>query len=158
MFDPTTLTGFHTWLSLIAMVAGFVVVAGLLKSRDYMPWTVLFLVTAVATDVTGYLFPFNVMLPSHIVGAVSLLVLAAAILARYGFGAAGRWRWIHAASMVTAQYLLVFVAIAQLFAKVPALQALAPTPASPAFGVAQLLVLMVFGYIGLKTVRRSHLA
>ena len=153
MFDPTTLTGFHTWLSLIALVAGVFVVAGLLKSRDYMPWTALFLVTAVATDVTGYFFPVTGVLPSHIVGAVSLAALAAAIVARYGAAYRGLWRWIYAASMVAAQYFLVFVAVAQAFAKVPALNALGATPADPAFGVAQLVVLAVFIVLGLKAVR-----
>jgi len=39
-------------------------------------WTSIFLFTTVATSVTGYFFPFHKLLPSHILGAISLVLLA----------------------------------------------------------------------------------
>src|SRR5262245_39411469 len=57
MFDPTTLVGFHTWLSLVAMASGIYLVAGLLRGRVVRGWTAFYLVTAVATSVTGFGLP-----------------------------------------------------------------------------------------------------
>ncbi len=50
MFDPTTLVGFHTWLSLIALGAGLIVAAGLFRGQNHPTWTALFLATAVGTE------------------------------------------------------------------------------------------------------------
>ena len=44
----------HVALSLIALVAGLVVLFGLLKGRALGGWTELFLVTIVLTSVTGF--------------------------------------------------------------------------------------------------------
>ena len=41
-------------------------------------------------------------------------------------------------------YLNVFVLVAQLFQKVPALKALAPTQSEPPFAITQLVVLAMF--------------
>ena len=89
MFDPTTLVGFHTWLSLIALGAGLIVAAGLFRGQNHPTWTALFLATAVGTSVTGFLFPFSGVFPSHVVGGIALVVLAAAVLALYAFHLAG---------------------------------------------------------------------
>jgi hypothetical protein len=150
MFDPTTYTGFHTWLSLIALAAGFPVVAGMLAGRERRGWTVLFLVTAIGTSVTGFGFPFNGVLPSHVVGAVALVVLAIALVARYGRNLAGRWRAAYAVAMVVSVYLLAFVAVAQIFQKVPVLAAMPPT----SFAVAQLALLAGFALLTVRTVKR----
>src|SRR5271165_4445160 len=120
-------TLFHVALSLIGIGAGFVVVYGLLTSKMYDGWTKLFLVTTVATNVTGYLFPVHKLTPGHVVGLVSLIVLTFAILARYRHRLAGGWRRTYAITAVAALYLNVFVLIVQLFEKVPALKAVAPT-------------------------------
>ena len=127
MFDPTTLVGFHTWLSLIALAAGVVVVGGLLGGRSLPGWTGVFLAAAVGTSATGFLFPFTRFLPSHAFGVVALAALAVAILARYRFRLAGAWRWIYIVTAITNVYLLAFVGVVQAFQKAPALQALAPT-------------------------------
>ncbi len=153
MFNPTTLVGFHTWLSLIGIATGIPVVAALLANRTAAGWTAAFLITAIGTSVTGFLLPFTMVLPSHIVGALALVVLAVALAARFAFRLAGLWRGIYAACLVVSLYLLVFVGVAQAFAKIPALNALAPTPADPAFGAAQGVVLVVFGAIGFLSVR-----
>jgi hypothetical protein len=144
MFNPLTFVGFHTWVSLIALATGIVVVRDLLRGRSLPGWTAVFLATAVATSVTGFLFPFAGLLPSHVVGGIALATLGVAILARYRFRMAGRWRWIYAVTAIANVYLLAFVGVAQSFLKVPALHALAPTSSEVPFAVTQLLVLVVF--------------
>jgi hypothetical protein len=76
-------SGFQSVQALIGLGSGLVVVLGLLGGKRLDGWTALFLATTVATSATGFLFPFDHLLPSHIVGITSLLVLAVAILARY---------------------------------------------------------------------------
>jgi hypothetical protein len=121
-----------------------VVLYGLLTGRRLDGWTALFLVTTIATSVTGFGFPVEHLLPSHIIGFISLLVLAVAMLARYSFRLAGRWRGAYVVSAALALYLNVFVAVVQAFLKIPALKALAPTQKEPPFLVAQLAVLVLF--------------
>jgi hypothetical protein len=84
----------HVLISLIGIGSGFVAMYGLLIGKRLDGWTALFLVTTVATSVTGFGFPFDHLLPSHKVGITSLVALALAILARYGFHLAGARRWI----------------------------------------------------------------
>ncbi|MDX3807778.1 hypothetical protein ACXIUS_00985 [Bosea thiooxidans] len=147
MFDPTTLVGFHTWLSLIAIVAGFPVAAGLLHGHTKPGWTGVFLSTAFATSATGFALPAPGLLPSHVVGAISLVLIAAAGFALYAKMLEGAWRRIYAITAVLAFYLLIFVLVAQLFLKVPALHALAPTGSEPPFAIAQGIVLVVFAVL-----------
>lgn len=144
MFDPTTFTGFHTWLSLIAIVAGVPVTIGLLHGHTRPRWTGIFLSTAFATSATGFGFPFSGILPSHVIGAVSLLLVLVAALALYGRRLEGPWRRIYAITALLAFYLLVFVLVAQMFMKVPALHALAPSGSEPPFLIAELAVLAGF--------------
>jgi hypothetical protein len=140
----TTLTFVHVVLSLIGIFSGFIVMFGLFAGKRLDGWTAIFLVSTVATSVTGFLFPFHRFLPSHGVGIVSLIVLAVAILARYTFDLAGAWRRTYVISAMISLYLNVFVLVAQLFQKVPALKAMAPTQSEPPFLVAQLVVMAVF--------------
>jgi hypothetical protein len=72
----------HVLLSLVGIVPRFVVVFGLLALRGSDGWTALFLASTVATSLTGFGFPFHRLMPSHIVGVISLVVLAVAIVAR----------------------------------------------------------------------------
>lgn len=97
-----------------------------------------------ATSVTGFGFPFDRFQDSHWVGVLSLVVLAAAILARYVFHFAGAWRWVYALGVVLSLYFLVFVGVAQLFKKVPALAAMAPTLSEPPFAITQLALTAIF--------------
>ncbi len=145
----TTFTFVHVVLSLIGILSGLVVLAGLLAGKRLDGWTALFLVTTVLTSVTGFLFPFHKFLPSHGIGIVSLIVLAVAIVARYLRRLAGAWRKTYAISAVIALYLNVFVLIAQLFQKVPALKAMAPTQSEPPFLVAQLGCMALFVVLGI---------
>ena len=150
----TTLTFVHVVISLIGIVSGFVVVFGLLTAKRMDGWTALFLSTTAATSATGFLFPFHKFLPSHAVGIVSLVVLALATFGRYARHLAGAWKSIYAISAVVALYLNVFVLIVQLFLKVPALKALAPTQTEMPFKLVQLAVLLLFVVLGIfSTIR-----
>ena len=140
----TTFTKVHVVISLIAIFAGFVVAFGLLTRRRLDSWTALFLVMTLLTSVTGFFFPFHGFTPAIVVGVISLVVLAVAILARYGRHLTGGWRWIYVVTVMIALYLNVFVLIVQLFQKVPALKSLAPTQAEPPFQFAQLGALVIF--------------
>jgi hypothetical protein len=148
-----TFTLVHVVISLIGIVAGLVTLLGMLSARRLEGWTALFLTTTVLTSVTGFLFPFVQLLPSHIVGVLSLIVLAIAIVALYGYRLERSWRWIYVASAVLALYLNVFVAVVQAFLKMPSLNALAPTQASPVFMITQGIVLVIFVVLGALAVR-----
>jgi hypothetical protein len=154
--STSAFTLFHVVLSLVGIVAGIVVAAAMLGSKTANGWTALFLATTVLTSVTGFLFPTDQILPSHIVGVVSLLVLIIAIAAFYGYRLARSWRWIYVVSALVALYLNVFVLVAQAFQKVAVLNALAPTQSDPGFIVAQLIVLAIFVVLGVKVVRSFH--
>jgi hypothetical protein len=67
-----------------------VVLIGMLQSKPLEGWTALFLLTTVLTSVTGFFFPFAQFLPSHIVGVISLIVLALALIGLYVYRLAGR--------------------------------------------------------------------
>ncbi len=149
-------TLFHVLLSLIGIGAGFVVVFGLLASKRYDGWTKLFLATTVATSITGFMFPIHKLTPGHVVGVLSLIILTIAILARYRFGLAGGWRRTYAITSVIALYFNCFVLIAQLFEKVPALKALAPTQSEPPFQIAQLAALLLFAFLGVRAAMKFH--
>lgn len=154
----TAFTAAHVVLSLVGIFSGFVVVFGMLAAKRLDGWTALFLVTTAATSLTGFLFPFHKFLPSHATGIVSVLVLAVAIFARYRRHLAGGWQRTYAIAAVVALYLNVFVLIVQLFLKVPALHAMAPTQTETPFKLAQLAVLALFVVLGaLASVRfRNH--
>lgn len=154
MFDPTTFVGFHTWLSLVAIVAGFPVAASLLKGHVRPGWTGVFLSTAFATSATGYGFPFNGVLPSHIVGAISLLLVGIAGYALYARRLDGVWRRTYAITVMLTFYLLLFVLVAQLFSKVPALRAMAPTQSEPPFAISEGLLFVVFVVLTWLAARR----
>ena len=149
-----TFTIIHVVLSLIGIISGIIVAAGLLSSKRLDGWTILFLVSTLLTSVTGFGFPVERLLPSHVVGAISIVVLAVALYARYLRLMAGSWRPIYVVTAIAALYLNVFVLVVQLFLKVPALNALAPTQSEPPFAVAQLVVLAAFVVLGIATVKR----
>jgi hypothetical protein len=146
----------HIALSLIGIAAGFGVLYGFLVSRGSPSWTKVFLVFTILTSVTGYFFPAERVLPSHIVGAISLVVLAIAVAALYAFHLAGAWRATYVVTAVAALYLNTFVLVAQTFVKNPALKELAPTQSEPPFVITQALVLIAFVVLGFLAVRRFH--
>ena len=149
-------TQLHVAISLIGIVTGFVVVYGMYASKRFPGWTAIFLATTVLTDVTGYFLPFQKVLPSHIVGGISLVILAVSLWAVYGKRLAGHWRAAYVASAVAALYLNVFVLVVQAFLKVDALHRIAPTQQDPAFIIAQAVVLLAFVGIGFLTLKSFH--
>jgi len=140
----TILTLVHVVISLIGILSGLVVAYGFLTAKSPGGWTSTFLLSTVLTSVTGFFFPFHHLLPSHLVGLLSLISLAVAIFARYGRNLAGGWRRTYVVASMIALYLNVFVLVVQLFQKVPALKAMAPTQSEPPFVVTQVAVLALF--------------
>ncbi|HEY8901172.1 MAG TPA: hypothetical protein VIM61_12240 [Chthoniobacterales bacterium] len=151
-----TFTLVHVLISLAGIASGFVALGGWLAGRHLPGWRSIFLVTTVATSVTGFFFPFHGVTPGIAVGGLSLGVLAVAIFALRVKRAAGGWETVFLVAAVTALYFNAFVLVAQLFQHTPALKALAPTQSEPPFAVAQLLVLAVFVTLGVAAVRRMR--
>lgn len=143
-----TLTLIHVGISLVAILSGLVVVFGMLAAKPLEGWTMLFLVTTLATSVTGFFFPVQGFTPAHAFGIVSLAALSVAIFARYGKHLAGAWRKTFVISAVVSLYLNVFVLIVQSFLKIPSLTDLAPTQSEPPFQLAQAVVLALFIVLG----------
>jgi hypothetical protein len=148
MFDITTFTLIHVLLSLIGIFAGLIVAGGLVAGKRLDGWTGVFLVSTVLTNVSGFGFPFVSLLPSHIIGILSLIVLPVVIVARYWKHLAGGWRGVYVVGGVLALYLNVFVLLAQLFLRLPALIVAAQTQKEPPFLVTQLIVLALFIWLG----------
>ena len=146
----------HVIISLVGIFTGLVVLLGMLAGKWLDGWTKWFLITTVATSVTGFFFPFHGFTPAIGVGIISLLVLAVVIYARYPRQLAGHWRWIYVVTAVIALYLNVFVAVVQAFEKVPALKVMAPTQTEPPFKVTQLVVLALFVVLGIVAAIRFH--
>jgi hypothetical protein len=156
IFGMATYTFVHVLISLADILSGFVVLYGLLAASRMLGWAAVFLVTALATDLTGFGFPFHGVDPAIVVGIVSTIVLAAAIAALYAFRLSGPWRVVYVIGAVLTLYLNVFVLVAQAFQKVPALHALAPKGSEPPFAIAQGIVLLAFIALGVLAVRRFH--
>ena len=151
-----TLLEFHVLISLAEMVAGLVVLYGLVTGTAYGAWTLLFLATAILTSVTGFPLPPFGFDPPRAVGVLTLVLLAVAVIAYYAFRLAGAWRWIYVVTAMAALYLDFFVGVIQAFQKIPALHTLAPTQSEPPFLVAQILVLAIFVVLGFLAVRKFH--
>jgi len=139
----------HVVISLIGIVAGIVVMFGMLGSNRQPALTAIFLLLTILTSATGFLIPplmSEKLLPSHMIGLLSLLLLAIACIALYVMKLAGAWRWIYVLTALLALYFNVFVLVIQSFLKIPALTAVAPgnPPSGPVFAVVQGVVLVFF--------------
>jgi hypothetical protein len=152
----STYTVIHTILSLIGIAAGIVALFQMIGVKLSKGWTWLFLFTTILTSVTGFGFPVTGLMPSHIFGVISLVVLAIALYALYSKHLAGAWRWIYVVTAAIALYLNCFVGVVQAFQKLPPLQPLAPTQSEPPFQIAQLALLLVFIILGFLAVRKFH--
>src|ERR1700720_2655818 len=146
----------HVIISLIGIVAGIIVMFGLLGSNKMPGLTAIFLLFTILTSATGFLFPFEKLLPSHMIGILSLVLLAIACIALYGMKLSGAWRWIYAVTALLSLYFNVFVLVIQSFLKIPALTAVAPgnPPSGPVFGVVQGIVLVFFILMIIGAIRR----
>ncbi len=151
----------HVIISLIGIAAGFIVMFGMLGSKRMPGWTAIFLLLTVLTSATGFLIPpllFEKLLPSHMIGVLSLILLAIACYALYGARLSGSWRWIFVLTALLAQYFNVFVLVIQSFLKIGPLHALAPSvpPSEPPFAIAQGIVLVFFIIVIIGAIRRFH--
>jgi hypothetical protein len=155
----STFVNVHVIISLIGIVAGLIVMFGMLGSNRMPGLTAIFLLFTILTSATGFLIPPLVtekLLPSHIIGALSLVLLAIACIALYGMKGSGAGRWIYVLTALISLYLNVFVLVIQSFLKIPALTALAPgnPPSGPVFGVVQGVVLVFFVIVIVGACRR----
>jgi hypothetical protein len=153
LFELPMFTLIHVVISVLGVIAGLVVVGGLLAGARLDSWTALFLATTIYTSLSGFGFPFTNVAPPHVVGALSLVVLAVCLFARYGKNLNSRWRATYVVTAVIALYLNVFVLVVQLFAKTPALAQLAPTQREAPFVVTQALLLGLFAWLGRAALR-----
>lgn len=154
----TFYTLLHVVISLIGIVAGFVVLLQMIGGKPLDRWNTLFLVMTILTSVTGFGFPFTKLLPSHGFGVLSLIVLGGSLYALYSQKLVGIWRPTYVITATFAQYLNFFVLIVQAFLKVPVLKSLAPTQSEPPFAIAQLLALVAFlamGWLATKRFKRT---
>jgi len=152
----TGFTLFHVAISLIGIITGFIAVFGMIAGKRLNGLTAIFLVTTALTSITGFLFPFHGVTPGIILGILSLLVLVVAIPARYVKHLEGAWRKTYAITATIALYFNVFVLIAQLFAKVPALHAIAPKGNEPPFLVSELVVMALFIVLAVAAAIKFH--
>jgi hypothetical protein len=153
-----TFTLVHVLISLIGIVAGLIVLYGLLGSNRMPGLTGVFLLFTILTSATGFPFPFEGFKPSYAIAILSLVLLAIACIALYGMKLAGAWRWIYLVTAMLSLYFNVFVLVIQSFLKIPALTALAPgnPPSGPVFAAVQGIVLLFFVFVIVRLVRRSH--
>src|SRR6202051_2749059 len=108
-----TFTLVHVIISLIGIVAGLVVMFGMLGSNRKPGLTAIFLLFTILTSATGFLFPFTQLLPSHMIGILSLVLLAIACIALYVMKLSGPWRWIYVLTAMISLYFNVFVLVIQ---------------------------------------------
>jgi len=146
----------HVIISLIAIVAGLVVMFGMLGSYKSGGLTGIFLLFTILTSVTGFMFPFNGVTPAILIGILSCVLLAIACVALYAMKLAGPWRWIYVLTALISLYFNVFVLVIQSFLKIPPLHEIAPgnPPSGPAFAVVQGIVLVFFVVMTIQVLRR----
>jgi hypothetical protein len=147
-------TGIHVVLSLIGIAAGFMVLFGMMGGKKLPSWTAWFFISNILTDVTGFLFPFKGITPGIIIGFLSLVVLAVAMIGYYVKRLAGSWRARYIITTAIALWFNVFVLIVQSFEKIQALKDIAPTQASPVFGITQLAALVLLIILTVVAYRR----
>ena len=68
----------HVLISLLGIGSGIVVLLGFFGDKRLGDWTNFFLGTTILTSVTGFFLPAHKLLPSHILGILSLIALAIA--------------------------------------------------------------------------------
>jgi len=149
-----TFTLIHVLISLVGIGSGLVLMYGFFRADGLDRWTQLFLATTTLTSLTGFLFPNEHITPGIVIGILSMIMLAVAVVARYGLRLRGAWRPIYVVTAAVGLYFNVFVLVVQSFEKVPALHALAPTQKEPPFGITQLLVLVLFVLATIYAVKR----
>jgi hypothetical protein len=149
-------TTLHVVITLIAIVAGLIVMFGMVGPYHSGGLAAIFLLFTILTSVTGFMFPFNGVTPGIIIGILSCVLLAIACIALYAMKASGPWRWIYVLTALASLYLNCFVLVIQSFLKIPPLHEIAPgnPPAGPVFAVVQGVVLLFFAIMTVQVWRR----
>jgi hypothetical protein len=150
----TPYTLFHVALSLIGILSGLVAVFGFLTARILRAWNLLFLVTTIATSVTGFFFPFHGITPGIILGIVSLIDLAIAVVAYSKRWTRTSWIKTYIVTAFIAEYLNVLVLIVQSFQKITPLHMFAPKGNEPIVAATQLAALVVFIILAVIALRQ----
>lgn len=158
IFGITSFTLIHTLLSVIGIFAGLVVAGWWMAGKRSEGWAVLFLVTTILTNVTGFGFPLTPVQPGHYIGGLSLGILAVVLLARCWKHNVGGWNTVYVVGSMTALYFNAFILVVQLFKRIPGLIAAAPTQKEPPFAVTQLIVLVLFVVLGRAALKGSRSA
>ncbi|WP_058188860.1 hypothetical protein [Terracidiphilus gabretensis] len=143
-------TGIHVVLSLLGILAGFLLLGTLIGRKKHTFWTPVFFVANILTDVTGFLFPFKGITPGIILGVLSLVALLVAGVAVSN----KKLRGLYVSAVATALFFNVFVLIVQSFEKIGFLKSIAPTQASPVFGITQLAALVLIILLAVTAWRR----
>jgi hypothetical protein len=149
-------TAIHIFISVLALFSGFIVLYGLWTSQRMPAVTAFFLLTTIVTSVTGFPIPPFGMDPPRIVGIISLVALAVAVVALYFMKLRGIGRLLYIAGAVFALYLNTFVFVVQSFQKFPSIASLAPTQSEPPFLIVQVATLLFFVVAGLIALRKFH--
>ena len=147
----STFTLIHVAISLIGIATGLVVVYGFVAGMRLPGWNAVFLVMTILTSVTGFFFPFHGITPGIVVGAISLVVLAVAVVAWNK-----RWAKTYIVAATIAEFFNVLVLIVQSFQKIAPLHELAPKGTEPITNVAKLLALVFFVVVAWVAIRRGR--
>lgn len=152
----TAYTYLHVFISLVAIAAGFIVIFAMIGGWTFRVVTKLFFVTTALTSLTGFFFPFKGITPAIVLGLLSLIVLAVAIVAQRWMTESNSWRGTYVIASSIALYFNFFVLVVQSFEKIPTLHALAPTQSETPFKIAQLITLLTFISLTTLAFRRFH--
>ena len=147
----STFTLIHVAISLIGILSGLVVVYEFVTGQRLPAWNAVFLVMTILTSVTGFFFPFHGITPGIVVGAISLVVLAVAVVAWNK-----RWAKTYIVAATIAEFFNVLVLIVQSFQKIAPLHELAPKGTEPITNVAKLLALVFFVVVAWVAIRRGR--
>lgn len=153
MSASTMLVLFHAAMSLMAIVSGFMAIAGHVRGAERPRGTAVFLVTAIATSATGLGLPPGTVGGTFEAAWLGLAVLAMMLLALFGFGARGVWRPVYIVGLLFSVLLLVFAGVAQAFLKIPALHVLAPQLNEAPFIAAEVAAVMLIVALGILALR-----
>jgi hypothetical protein len=147
----STFTLIHVAISLIGIAAGLVVVYGFVAGKKLPGWNAVFLLMTILTSVTGFFFPFHGIDPAIVVGVISLVVLAVAVLAWNK-----KWTKTYIVTATIAEFFNVLVLIVQSFEKIAPLHELAPKGTEPITNVAKVLALILFVVLAWVAIRRGR--
>ena len=147
----STFTLIHVVISLIGIASGLVVVWGFLAGKKLAGLNAIFLVMTIATSVTGFFFPFHGITPGIVVGVISLVVLAVAVVAWQK-----KWARTYIVTATVAEFFNVLVLIVQAFQKVPALHAIAQKGTEPITNAVKVLALILFAGMAWVGIRRGR--